>query len=103
MADFCEYPKWIYSASGALLVGGAEEEAALGEGWFATPDLKAPEKPEPVDPVEIKAAWAEFAGMLGIEVDGRWRIARLKDEVKAKLAPPANDAAPEPEPPPAAT
>lgn len=47
-----------------------------------------PGKPQPL-PNQADAAWVElerlrdYAGELGVEVDDRWSIARLREEIKA--------------------
>lgn len=39
---YAEYPKMLHGAGGVtLLVASAEEEAAAGPGWFASPDAAA--------------------------------------------------------------
>jgi hypothetical protein len=41
-----EFPKWKYHPErGGKIVQNAEEEKALGEGWYNTPNFPAPPKP----------------------------------------------------------
>lgn len=38
---FQTHPKWKYSKTGAVVVDDIEQEEALGEGWFDSPDALA--------------------------------------------------------------
>lgn len=40
------YPKWLYSASGAVLVADAASHEALSGAWFESPALVLPDEPE---------------------------------------------------------
>ena len=84
--DYVEYPKWLYHASQpACVVDGYDAEVALGEGWFPTPDLMpkvVPVPPAPAEPSDLRAEWVEIAGWLKLDVDGRWKLARVKEEVR---------------------
>jgi hypothetical protein len=44
-----EFPKWKYHPEkGGKIVQNAEEEKALGEGWYNTPAFPEPPKPSPI-------------------------------------------------------
>jgi hypothetical protein len=77
-----EYPKWKYSLTGSCVVNSADEEAALGDGWFdAKPTANdTPARAQPSVQSELDALIAK-AQELGIEIDKRWGVKRLRQEV----------------------
>lgn len=60
---------------------------AEGQGWYLSPTLalEASQKPpEPVAPLVVEQTrddLVKLAESLGIKVDGRWSIARLRQEI----------------------
>jgi len=88
-----EFPKWKYSATGAVIVDDEAAETALGAGWFNFPDevthdtedkLAADLAAADQASKDLEALRATAAD-LGIKVDGRWQGPRLEDEIKAKI------------------
>lgn len=96
-----EYPKWVTPAGGkARIVRDATEEAevmgvaaeAPAEAIsVAVPEVPAEEPPavEETPAIDVtdtddKDALMAAATALGIKVDGRWSVARLKFEIDAK-------------------
>jgi len=86
MPEFDAYPAWRYHADQPpRMVDDEAEDAALGAGWFDNPLLQVPEAPEPADPAEIKAVWVEVGELFGMQVDKRMKLAKLADEVRARV------------------
>lgn len=89
--EFREYPKMLHGADKAsVIVRDREAEAALGEGWYASPDdvpkAEAPPTPEP-DPAadkaieDAKAPLLARAAAANLVVDGRWSLTTLTAKV----------------------
>lgn len=78
---FAEFPKWVTPSDGSppRVVQDADEEAAL-----------MASKPSEPDKTSLRAT----AASLGIEVDGRWNVDRLKTEIAAAQAAPPSDMEP---------
>lgn len=87
-----EYPKALYRTPGPLLVDGVDcdmlivdtaeaEDAACADGWSAgLPQASVTNEAEEVDE---KSALIADAEALGIAVDKRWGLARLRSEIEA--------------------
>jgi hypothetical protein len=59
-----EFPKWKYHPKlGGKIVQNAEEEKALGEGWYNTPNFPPPPKPSRIvtglDEI-VKPLWTKW-------------------------------------------
>lgn len=78
MEDNTQYPRWKYGAEGqSAIVNDADEEEALGEGWYDSPaDVPAPD----AEHADIDALRSE-AEALGVKVDKRWKAERLAEEI----------------------
>lgn len=90
---FQEFPKWKYSADGAVIVDDADAEAALVGEWFDFPDAVATAEDDKAarinaliveENTELETLRATAAD-LGIVVDGRWKAQRIETEIKAKI------------------
>ncbi|CAJ0710698.1 hypothetical protein ACPCHQ_17040 [Ralstonia thomasii] len=82
--EFHEFPKWKHHAGGSSqIVNSAEEEADLGPDWYDTkqPVVEAEEKEEKAIESELDALIVR-AGELGITIDKRWGIKRLREEIE---------------------
>ena len=75
---YCEYPKAVYKGEESALVRSLiEEEALRSDGWNLDTIQFAPEPDE-------KTELIEQAEALGIDVDRRWSVVRLRREIGAK-------------------
>lgn len=71
-----EYPKWVHHVDGrSKIVNDADEEASLGEGWG-----KVAEKAQSIES-ELDSLIAQ-AESLGIKIDNRWGVKRLREEIE---------------------
>ena len=73
------FPAWWYHATEpARVVQDEAEAAAVGEGWYSSPDgVGAKHTPE-VAPLSERDALLAEAEARGVEVDRRWGVAKLK-------------------------
>lgn len=87
-------PVFMYRKGEARMFASPEEIPA-GEGWQDTPVAEAAEPDIPAEPPAAVAAddapdeidvWRARATELGIKVDGRWSIAKLKKKIEAEEA-----------------
>ena len=88
-----DYPKWKYSQDQALIVHGEDEEAALSGAWFDSPaDVPAPvvvmtdDEQMMADAKAEKAALLNKAGVLGVTIDARWGLAKIKEALAGAVA-----------------
>lgn len=57
---------------------------AEGQGWYLSPTLALEASQKPPEPVAVEQTrddLVKLAESLGIKVDGRWSIARLRQEI----------------------
>lgn len=75
-----DYPKWLYSKTGSILVQDRAAQDALEGNWFESPaDIV-----ETLDEIVYLPDRSELlatAEELGIKVDKRWSDARIKNEI----------------------
>lgn len=78
-APVLQYPSWRYHATKEnRVVRSAEEEAALGEGWFTTP---VPKSTEPAPVIDVAKALADQAA----QFTEAWNeLTDQHEELKAK-------------------
>ena len=71
---------WLYGPNGEAEIFASPADAPPG--WADTPAAfkKKPDAPEKVS--ETLEILRERAKSLGVEVDGRWKVARLKAEIE---------------------
>jgi hypothetical protein len=71
-----EFPKMVYSPTEApRIVVDADEQAALGDNWYESPDAAAAERSLEADEKDVLIERARAAG---VAVDGRWSVAKIK-------------------------
>lgn len=88
-----QFPKWKYAHGDAVIVQDEVEEAALPGAWFDSPaDVPAPpvvltdDEQMMVDAKAEKAQLLTKAGALGITLDARWGIAKIKEALAGAVA-----------------
>lgn len=72
-------PRWLYNTQDRAAIFNTQEDidAAIAEGWKESPaDVVAQE-------VDEKSALIAEAEALGIDVDKRWGVQKLKDVIAA--------------------
>jgi hypothetical protein len=73
--------QWVYSGRTGKIVSDEEAEELYKQGWKDHPHDVLKSEPRLADSDEVAALKAS-AELLGIEVDGRWGITRLRKEVE---------------------
>lgn len=88
-----QFPKWKYAQDAAIIVQDESEESALSGAWFDSPaDVPAPiavlteDEQLLVDARDEKTQLRAKADALGIVVDARWGIAKLKEALAGAIA-----------------
>ena len=88
-----QFPKWKYAHGDAVIVQDEGEEAALVGDWFDSPaEVPAPvvvltdDEQMMVDAKAEKAQLLAKAGVLGIVIDARWGIAKIKEALAGAVA-----------------
>lgn len=87
-----EYPKWKYSQDASRIVQDESEESALVGDWFDSPadvpDAVAAltdDEQMIVDAKAEKVTLLAKADALGISIDARWGLAKIKEALTAAV------------------
>lgn len=88
-----EFPKWKYAHGDAVIVQDEGEEAALVGDWFDSPaEVVAPpvsiteDEQLLIDARDEKASLRAKADALGIAIDARWGITKIKEALAGAVA-----------------